>query len=64
MLQDDGRTRLSQLWIPTGGITPAAGTLGLYLGHVYVGQGLLMIDVEDTPSRLIRGGFVRQVSQY
>lgn len=39
---DDGRTRLSRIWLPTGGLTPTAGTS------------------EDTPSRLIRAGFLRQ----
>ena len=36
--------------------------IGFVLEHLYFNQQSLMYDnVEDTPSRLIRGGFVRQV---
>lgn len=38
--------------------------IGFVLEHLYFNQQALMNDAEDAPSRLIRGGFVRQVSMH
>lgn len=56
-IQEDGRNRLSRIWVPTGGIAISPDE-GITLRSQEIKYMLIEI---DSHAKLVRAGFLRQV---